>query len=390
MLENGEVRINKRGVDRIRRGHVWVYRSDIKNADAIEPGSIVRVRDERERVVGKAFYSSKSQIALRFLCRDDTKIDAEFFRRKLAAADTYRAKIGVDPNLSRRVFSEGDLLPGLIVDRYGEYLVIQSLIQSTDRLQPLLKDLLVERYRPKSVVVRNDNRVRELEGLELRQEIIGEPVPDPITIVEDGKVINVSLTAGQKTGSYLDQRENHRIAGRLAFGRALDAFCYAGGFALQMSAACQTVEAVDMSASAVELTRTNAAQNGLTNIECIDENVFDFLRRRFSEGARYDTIVLDPPAFAKNKESLPGALRGYKEVNNRAMRLLRPGGILITCSCSHHVTEPLFAEMLAEAANDAGCWLRVVDRRTQAPDHPILMSVPETLYLKCFIVQVLY
>jgi Predicted SAM-dependent methyltransferases len=390
VLENGEVRINKRGVDRIRRGHVWVYRSDIKNADAIEPGSIVRVRDERERVVGKAFYSSKSQIALRFLCRDDTKIDAEFFRRKLAAADTYRAKIGVDPNLSRRVFSEGDLLPGLIVDRYGEYLVIQSLIQSTDRLQPLLKDLLVERYRPKSVVVRNDNRVRELEGLELRQEIIGEPVPDPITIVEDGKVINISLTAGQKTGSYLDQRENHRIAGRLAFGRALDAFCYAGGFALQMSAACQTVEAVDMSASAVELTRTNAAQNGLTNIECIDENVFDFLRRRFSEGARYDTIVLDPPAFAKNKESLPGALRGYKEVNNRAMRLLRPGGILITCSCSHHVTEPLFAEMLAEAANDAGCWLRVVDRRTQAPDHPILMSVPETLYLKCFIVQVLY
>ena len=390
MLENGEVRITKRGVDRVRRGHVWVYRSDIKNADAIEPGSIVRVRDERERVVGKAFYSSKSQIALRFLCRDDTKIDAEFFRRKLAAADTYRAKIGVDPNLSRRVFSEGDLLPGLIVDRYGEYLVIQSLIQSTDRLQPLLKDLLVERYRPKSVVVRNDNRVRELEGLELRQEIIGEPVPDPITIVEGGKVINVSLTAGQKTGSYLDQRENHRIAGRLAFGRALDAFCYAGGFALQMSAACKTVEAVDMSASAVELTRTNAALNGLTNIECIEENVFDFLRRRFSEGARYDTIVLDPPAFAKNKESLAGALRGYKEVNNRAMRLLRPGGILITCSCSHHVAEPIFAEMLAEAANDAGCWLRVVDRRTQAPDHPILMSVPETLYLKCFILQVLY
>jgi len=390
VLENGEVRITKRGVDRVRRGHVWVYRSDIKNADAIEPGSVVRVRDERERIVGKAFYSSKSQIALRFLCRDDAKVDAEFFRRKLAAADTYRAKIGVDPNLSRRVFSEGDLLPGLIVDRYGEYLVIQSLIQSTDRLQPLLKDLLMERYRPKSIVVRNDNRVRELEGLELRQEIIGEPVPDPITIVEDGKVINISLTAGQKTGSYLDQRENHRIAGRLAFGRALDAFCYAGGFALQMSPACETVEAVDMSASAVELTRTNAAQNGLTNIECIEENVFDFLRSRFSEGARYDTIVLDPPAFAKNKESLAGALRGYKEVNNRAMRLLRPGGILITCSCSHHVAEPIFAEMLAEAANDAGCWLRVVDRRTQAPDHPILMSVPETLYLKCFILQVLY
>jgi 23S rRNA (cytosine1962-C5)-methyltransferase len=390
VLENGELRIAKRGVDRIRRGHLWVYRSDIKNADAVEPGAIVRVRDERERIVGKAFYSSKSQIALRFLCRDDTKIDAEFFRQRLAAADTYRARAGVDSALSRRVFSEGDLLPGLIVDRYGEYLVVQSLIQSTDRLQPLLRDLLVERYQPKSLLVRNDNRVRELEGLELRQEIVGEPIPDPITIFEDDKAISVSLTSGQKTGAYLDQRENHRVAGRLAFGRALDAFCYAGGFALHMSAACEAVEAVDISTAAVELARANAARNGLTNIQCIEENVFDFLRRRFSEGARYDTIVLDPPAFAKNKESLAAALRGYKEVNNRAMRLLRSGGILITCSCSHHVTEPIFAEMLAEAANDAGCWLRVLDRRTQAVDHPILMLVPETLYLKCFILQVIY
>jgi 23S rRNA (cytosine1962-C5)-methyltransferase len=390
VLENGEVRIAKRGADRIRRGHLWVYRSDIKNADALEPGSVVRVRDERERIVGKAFYSSKSQIALRFLCRDDTKIDEEFFRRRLAAADTYRARAGIDPKLSRRIFSEGDLLPGLIVDRYGEYLVIQSLIQSTDRLEPLLKNLLVERYQPKSILVRNDNRVRELEGLELRQEIIGEPIPDPLTIFEDNKAISVSLTTGQKTGSYLDQRDNHRIAGRLAFGRALDAFCYAGGFALHMSAACDTVEAVDISTAAVDLARANAARNGLTNMECIEENVFDFLRRRFSEGVRYDTIVLDPPAFAKNKESLVGAIRGYKEVNNRAMRLLRSGGILITCSCSHHLSEAIFAEMLAEAANDAGCWLRVLDRRTQAPDHPILMSVPETLYLKCFVLQVLY
>jgi 23S rRNA (cytosine1962-C5)-methyltransferase len=384
--------IRKRGADRIRRGHLWVYRSDIINTGDAKPGSIVAVRDERGTKLGMAFYSSKSQIALRFLVKGaavmEIEIDSAFFRRRLDQADQLRERLGIDPMLSRRIYSEGDLLPGLMVDRYNDVLVVQSLIQSTDALQPVITELLTERYHPRSILFRNDSRVRELEGLELKQEVIGEPLPETIVVDEDGKKLGVSLTGGQKTGSYLDQRENHRAARRYARGRALDAFTYAGGFAVQIAEKCDEVQAVDMSATAVDFARANAERNGLKNIECIEANAFDFLRERYKEGDRYDTIILDPPAFAKNKESLEGALRGYKEINNRAMRLLRPGGILITCSCSHHVTEPLFAEMLADAAKDAGCWTRVLERRVQASDHPILLSVPETLYLKCFILQV--
>lgn len=367
-----------------------MYRSDIKDTEGAAPGSIVSARDERGNVLGKAFYSSKSQIALRFLSRSDTAIDDSFFKWRFEQADRLREIFGIDPKLSRRVYSEGDLLPGLIVDRYESRLVVQSLIQATDALQPVVARLLIERYRPHSILFRNDSRVRELEGLELKQEVIGEPLPEIVVVDEDGKQIALSLSGGQKTGSYLDQRENHRVARRYARGRALDAFSYAGGFAMQIAEGCEHVEAVDISAAAVEQARSNAERNGLKNIECIEANAFDFLRERHKEGARYDTIILDPPAFAKNKESLEGALRGYKEINNRAMRLLRPGGILITCSCSHHMSEGVFAEMLADAAKDAGCWVRVLERRVQAGDHPILLSVPETLYLKCFILQIIY
>jgi 23S rRNA (cytosine1962-C5)-methyltransferase len=230
--------------------------------------------------------------------------------------------------------------------------------------------------------------VRELEGLELKQELIGQPLPEMIAVEEDGKKLAISLTAGQKTGAYLDQRENHRAARRYARGKALDAFTYTGGFAIQISDVCDHVEAVDISESAIELVRATADRNRLTNIEAIEANAFDFLRDRHRQGARYDAIILDPPAFAKNKESLESALRGYKEINNRAMRLLGPGGILITCSCSHHVSEAMFAEMLADAAKDAGCWVRVLERRFQSPDHPIVLTVPETLYLKCFILEI--
>ena len=390
MLENGDVVVRKRAIDRVRRGHLWIYRSDIASDGKNEAGAIVRVRDERGTVVAKAFYSSKSQIALRLLTKGDALIDEAFFARRLDHADALRERIGIDPLLSRRVFSEGDLLPGLIVDRYEDCLVVQSLIQSTDRLLPLFKDLLSARYRSKSIVVRNDSRVRELEGLELKQEVVGAPLPDPLIVNEDGKVLAVTLTGGQKTGSYLDQRENHRAARLYARGRALDAFTYTGGFALQIADRCERVEAVDTSAAALELAHWNAERNGIQNVEFIEANAFDLLRQRFSEGARYDTIILDPPAFAKSKDSLEGALRGYKEINNRAMRLLNPGGVLITCSCSHHMTESIFAEMLADAAKDAGCWVRVLERRVQAADHPILLAVPETLYLKCFILQITY
>jgi len=389
-MENGQIVISRRGADRVRRGHVWVYRSDILNNRDAPSGGIVAVRDDRGAVLGKAFFSSTSQIALRFIARGDAVIDEQFFRNRFEAADRLRERLGIDPFLSRRIYSEGDLLPGLIVDRYADRLVVQSLIQATDAVQPLIVQILTDRYRPRSLLLKNDSRVRELEGLELKQELLGDPLPDLLVVDEDGKQIGLSLTAGQKTGSYLDQRDNHRAARRYARGRALDAFSYAGGFALQISEMCEHVDLVDISGSVIELARANAERNGLQNVDCIEANAFDFLRERHKTGARYDTIILDPPAFAKNRESLEGALRGYKEINYRAMRLLRPGGVLITCSCSHHVSEGLFAEMLADAAKDAGCWIRVLERRFQSADHPILLSVPETLYLKCFVLQVLH
>ena len=388
--ETGRIRIRKRGVSRVRSGHLWVYRSDILAADDVPPGAIATVQDERDSIVGKAFYSTTSQIALRFLARGDVTIDEAFFRRRFEQADELRTRAGIDPHVSRRIYSEGDFLPGLIVDRYGDYLVVQSLTQGADRLQPLFESILRDRYRPRSIVFRNDSKVRELEGLPLLQSVSGEEVPERIVVEQDGRQLEIPLTGGQKTGSYLDQRANHQAARRYARGRALDGFCYGGGFSLQIADVCDHIEAVDLSAAAVSLARANVERNHLRNVECLQANVFDFLRERSASGEHYNTVVLDPPAFARHKESLEGALRGYKEINNRAMRLLKDGGTLITCSCSHHVSEGLFAELLAEAARDAGCWLRVLERRTQGADHPILMTVPETLYLKCFILEIRY
>jgi 23S rRNA (cytosine1962-C5)-methyltransferase len=391
--EEGQVRIRKRGAARVRNGHLWVYRSDIIEVENVPAGAVTVVRDEHDAVVGKAFYSTQSQIALRFLVRGDVVINDALIRRRFEEADSLRVRLGVDPNVSRRIYSEADFLPGLIVDRYGEYLVVQSLTQAADRLQSLFISILQDRYQPRSILVRNDSKVRELEGLPLVQSWIGEEPPQSVVVQEDGKQVEIPLASGQKTGSYLDQRENHRASRRYARGRALDGFCYGGGFALQLADVCDHVDAVDSSSAAVHLAQSNALRNNLRNITCIEANAFDFLRERAAatrKGEGYDTIVLDPPAFARNKESREGALRGYKEINHRAMRLLKDGGILVTCSCSYHVNEGLFAEMLADAARDAGCWLRVLERRIQAADHPVLMAVPETLYLKCFILEVRY
>jgi len=390
-LESGEVRIRRRGADRVRGGHLWVYRSDVVDFGLAPGGSIVSVRDERGTLIGKAFYSSTSQITLRFLTRGSAAgvpINEEFIRYRINTADQYRNRLKVDPKLSRRIYSEADLLPGLIVDRYDETLVVQNLCQAVDKLEPLITALLQEQYRPRSIVFRNDARVRELEGLPIEQHTVGEPVPDTIVVDEDGKQFEVALLSGQKTGMFLDQRDNHRAARKYAHGRALDGCTYGGGFALHISDVCESVEAVDISAASVRIAEANARRNGISNVQCFEENVFDYLRKVSSEGRKYDTIILDPPAFAKSKDSLDNSIRGYKEINNRAMRILKDGGILITCTCSHHVSEAIFAEMLAEAAQDAGCWARVIERRIQAPDHPVLLTVPETLYLKCFILEI--
>src|SRR3989442_1209589 len=296
-MESGQILIRRRGVARIRQGHLWVYRSDILNPEDAELGSIVSVRDERDTILGKAFFSSKSQISLRFLSRGDAPVDEAFFQQRFALADRLRERLSVDPLVSRRIYSEGDLLPGWVVDRYGDRLVVQSLIQATDRLQPLVQNIVMARSRPRSILFRNDSRVRELEGLELKQEVAGDPIPDLLVINEDGKEIAISLTAGQKTGSYLHQRDNPRAARRYAPGRALDAFSYTGGFAIQIAHRCDQFEAVAISPQAVALARSNADANGPKNGECIEANAFDFLRERHKEGQRYDPITLDPPAF---------------------------------------------------------------------------------------------
>jgi len=363
----------------------------VDSGKQLPAGAVVSVRDERGTQIGKAFYSSTSQIALRFLTRGSAAsvpINEEFIRYRIDAADRYRNRLGVDAKLSRRIYSEGDLLPGLIVDRYGDTLVVQNLCQTTDRLEPLITSLLQEQYKPRSILFRNDARVRELEGLPLEQHHVGDPVPDSVVVEEDGKQIEVALLTGQKTGMFLDQRENHRAARKYAHGRALDGCTYGGGFALHMADVCERVEAVDISAANIRITEANVRRNATTNVQCREGNIFDYLREASSEGRKYDTIVLDPPAFAKSKDSLDNSIRGYKEINNRAMRILKDGGILITCTCSHHVSEAIFAEMLAEAAQDAGCWPRVIERRIQAMDHPVLLTVPETLYLKCFILEI--
>src|SRR5437667_2705600 len=288
-MESGQILIRRRGVARIRQGHLWVYRSDILNPEDAEPGSIVSVRDERETILGKAFFSSKSQISLRFLSRGDATIDEAFFQQRFALADRLRERLGVDPLASRRIYSEGDLLPGWVIDRYGDRLVVQSLIQATDRLQPLVTNIVMDRYRPRSILFRNDSRVRELEGLELKQEVAGDPIPDLLVINEDGKEIAVSLTAGQKTGSYLDQRDNRRAARRYARGRALDAFSYTGGFAVQIADRCDHAEAVDISPQAVPLAWANAETNAPRTVASIGANRLAFLREPNNQGQPYDT-----------------------------------------------------------------------------------------------------
>lgn len=388
-MVHGQVRVNARGVARIRGGHLWIYRSDILQLDGVEPGGIVSVLDPRQTLQGYAFYSATSQIALRMLARTRVPIpiDSAFFAQRLEHAEVYRKRAGVDPTYSRRVYSEGDFLPGLIVDRYGEVLVVQTLIQGTDRLKNLLIELLLELHPCPSVLVRNDSRVRELEGLPLQTDTIGKPVPDVLVVNEGDRRIALSLKDGQKTGSYLDQRDNHLAVRRYARGRALDAFCYSGGFTLQIADLCDSVDSVDVSSNALGLLSRAIELNSLQNVRAIEANAFDFLRNGDSERP-YDLVILDPPAFAKSKASLPAALRGYKEINLSAMRALRDGGILVTCSCSHHLSEPDFAQVLAEAAQDAGRWVRVLERRNQPADHPVLLTMPETAYLKCFVLEV--
>jgi len=379
--------LKPRGEDRVRGGHPWVYRSDIADVVDADAGAIVEVRGPRQRVLGHALFSDQSQITIRMISRDETRIDDAFWRARLTSAIRFRDTLQINATAFRLVHGEADLLPSLVVDRYGDYLVMQTLSQGMDRLAPTLVRLLVEITGAAGILARNDPKVRRLEGLDQKVEVLHGTVPETITVDEAGITYKVDPWRGQKTGLFLDQRENREAAARYAHGRVLDCFSYNGGFALVLASRSEAVEALDVSAEAVERITANAAANGITNLTAREANVFDELRHLEREGARYDTIVLDPPAFAKNKASIPNALAGYKEINLRALRLLNPGGYLVTCSCSYNVDEAMFAEAVFAASADAHVPVTVVEKRMQGRDHPVLLGVPETYYLKSFILR---
>ncbi|MBV9925753.1 MAG: class I SAM-dependent rRNA methyltransferase [Acidobacteria bacterium] len=388
-MSQAQVTITRRGLERVRGGHLWVYRSDVRDAEGVEGGSVVRLRDERGRSAGRALYSSRSEIALRLLTTRDEAIDREWWRARLRAAAARRAGLEKDAGAYRLVYSEGDLLPSLIVDRYGDVLVVQTLSQGTDALKGLFTELLVEEFAPRAIVERNDVRVRGLEGLPLQTGVLHGEEPGELEVSQHGVRFRVAPLGGQKTGAFLDQRENHLAARRYAKGRALDCFTFNGGFALSIAGVCESVAGLDISSEAVAASRRNAELNGAANVQFREANVFDALHELEQAGERFDTIVLDPPAFAKNRASVPAAARGYKEINLRALKMLRPGGHLVTCTCSYHMTEPLFLEVVAAAASDAHRRVQLVERRVQAQDHPVLLGVPETLYLKCVVARAL-
>lgn len=384
-----EVIISARGAERVRGGHLWVYRSDVKDARGAGGGSVVRVVDERRRFVAQAFYSDRSEIALRALTQREEIVDRGWWRQRIDAAAARREAVARESSAYRVVFSEGDLLPSLIVDRYADVLVVQTLAQGTEALKNELVELLVERFAPRAVVERNDVRVREYEGLAQQTGVLYGEAPDELEIVQHGVRTIIAPLGGQKTGSFLDQRENHRAAGARAGGRALDCFSFHGDFALHCANNCPTVLGLDVSGDAVRAARRNAELNGFTNVEFREANVFDALREFELAGERFDTVILDPPAFAKNRGSVAGAARGYKEINLRALKLLNRGGLLVTCTCSYHMSESSFLELVAAAAADARRRVQLIEKRMQASDHPILVGVPETYYLKCLMMRVL-
>jgi 23S rRNA (cytosine1962-C5)-methyltransferase len=383
------VTVSRRGANRVRDGHVWVYRSDIVAADGVAPGALVGVADEREKFLGTALYSGASQIAVRMISKDVVKNLDSLLRKRIQEAIAYRERVVRDTDAYRIVFSEADFLPGLIVDRYNDLLSLQVLTQAmdTEAVRQVIVSELSKQLQPASISERVDPRVRELEQLPPRSSSLLQGDKQSTVFSMNGVRFHHEAFEGQKTGAFLDQRENYAAAAQYGCGEALDVFCYHGGFALHLAEHCSKVTGVDSSRPALEVADRNAALNG-REIEWIEANAFDLLRDYASAGQQYDTIVLDPPAFAKSKSNLQTALRGYKELNLRALKMLRPGGILVTCSCSYHVSPTEFLEVVTQASQDAHRSLRIVENRTQAKDHPILLTVPETAYLKCILLTV--
>jgi 23S rRNA (cytosine1962-C5)-methyltransferase len=384
-----QIILARRGVDRWNRGHPWIYRSDLEKEPGLEGGEVVQVLDGRGWFLGQAFYSKRSKIALRWLSYDDVPVDADFFRARLSQADALRRDVCGGSSVYRVVHAEADLMPGLVVDRYGDYLSAQFLVKGTDDRKELLADLLVERFQARGLMNRSDAAVRVLEGLDPIKQVMRGEVPPQVEYMEGSVKLRVDLQAGQKTGAFLDQRENRLRAAQYARGSALDCFSYTGAFALQLATRAQRVTAVEISETAAAQIEAHAALNGLKNLEIVVANAFDYLRAAADQGQQFDTVVLDPPSFARSKDAIASAIRGYKEINLRAMQLLTQGGYLLTASCSHHVSEEKFEQMLESAAADARRRFQIVERRGASKDHPVLLSLPETHYLKFFVLRVI-
>lgn len=397
---NPQITVTPRGAARLRGGHPWVYRSDIRSAGDAEPGSVVTVLDQRSKPIATALYSSASQIAIRAISSEAiaSREWISLLRRRISDAVAFRKSAGHDSEAYRVIFSEADFLPGLIVDKYGDYLSLQVLTQGMDSrdVRNAVVGTLVAELAPLAIFERVDTRIRELEQMEARTDSMlwsrdGKEVSPKTSFLMNGVRFQFDAAAGQKTGAFLDQRENYAAAARHASGRALDCFTYQGGFALHLNRVCDQVTGVDISRPALEVAEENWSLNkdafGQREIEWIEANAFDLLRDYADRGEKYDTVVLDPPAFAKTKAASDKALGGYKELNLRALKMLRSGGKLITCSCSFHVSEADFLEMLSAASADAHRPLRLLEKRGQSLDHPVLLNVPETHYLKCMIVE---
>lgn len=383
--------LTARGVERMRSGHLWIYRSDVADVIGASSGDIVRVVDRRRGFLAWAHYGAESEITLRLLSFEEAEITREFWRKRLRDARAWRERVVSNTDAYRLVHAEGDLLPGLIIDRYGDAFVIQTLTRGMEALKMMWAELLIEEFNPQLVVERNDAKVRQLEGLPFANKILYEAneYSNELYLTENGLRFYIDLLGGQKTGAFLDQRENRAASTQYGYGRVLDCFSFHGSFALHLARSCTSVIAIDISNQAIECARRNAELNGITNIEFRASNVFDELHRFDEEGARFETIVLDPPAFAKNRRAIEAALRGYKEINLRALKILASGGILITCSCSYHLSEEMFLATILEAARDAHRTVQVIEKRTQSRDHPILLTVPETYYLKCLVLRVI-
>ena len=384
-----EIRINRHGADRVASGHPWVFRGDLLGAPDAGAGAVVRVLDGRNVRLGCAHYSTKSLIALRLLPFETQRTDTGFLRRLIRRAQEHRDRVVVDTDAYRVVHAEADQLPGLIVDRYGSWLALQTLSQAMDAAKPALTEALNELFSPRGIIERNDVSTRGREGLEERKGVLEGETPEGLIVTMNGLRLEADLLDGQKTGMFLDQRENYAAAAEYARGKALDCFAYHGGFALHMARKCESVTAADSSAAALERVKSNARLNDLRNVETCKAKAFDLLTDYAMGRKTFDTVVLDPPAFAKSRKHLEAAAGAYKEINLKALKLLERDGVLVTCSCSHHFSEADLLQAVAAAALDCGKRLRVIERRTQARDHPIALTIPETHYLKCLIVQVM-